>query len=135
MDVLHRMDCSMMAPVTISYDCLLCIGILELEPSMVWNPQVVAGIGTVADPAQLHKDMHAYLAGGPLTPPKAEGYLVVNLLKQQIDVVTVLPVQQHDVLLVKASSWCAPGQTFVNQLEHLWMLCSSAVSLQCLSVK
>lgn len=39
-------------------------GIVELEPSMTWNPQVVAGIGAVADPTQLHKDMHGYLAGG-----------------------------------------------------------------------
>lgn len=44
---------------------------------MMWNPQVVAGIGAVADPTQLHKDMHGYLAGGCLTCPKAEGYLVV----------------------------------------------------------
>ena len=31
---------------------------------MTWNPQIVAGIGAVADPTQLHKDMHSYLAGG-----------------------------------------------------------------------
>ena len=30
---------------------------------MAWNGGVLAGIGTVADPRQLHEDMHAYLAG------------------------------------------------------------------------
>ena len=43
--------------------CCCCAGIVELEPSMLWNPQVVAGIGAVTDPTKLHKDMHTYLAG------------------------------------------------------------------------
>lgn len=47
-------------------DC--CAGIVELEPSTLWNPQVVAGIGAVSDPTQLHKDMHTYLAGAPALP-------------------------------------------------------------------
>ena len=38
-------------------------GLAEVEPSMNWNPSVVAGIGVVADPAQLYQDMHFYLAG------------------------------------------------------------------------
>ena len=42
-----------------------CAGIVELEPSTLWNPQVVAGIGAVSDPTKLHKDMHTYLAGAP----------------------------------------------------------------------
>lgn len=33
---------------------------------MLWNPQVVAGIGAVTDPTKLHKDMHTYLAGTPM---------------------------------------------------------------------
>ena len=33
---------------------------------MLWNPQVVAGIGAVTDPTKLHKDMHTYLAGACL---------------------------------------------------------------------
>lgn len=35
---------------------------------MMWNPQVVAGIGAVTDPTKLHKDMHTYLAGMCQTP-------------------------------------------------------------------
>lgn len=37
---------------------------------MTWNPQIVAGIGAVTDPTQLHKDMHAYLTGGCPAPPQ-----------------------------------------------------------------
>ena len=54
-------DTSLVKPLTIFH--ALCEGILELEPSMTWNPQVVAGMGAVTDPTQLHQDMHAYLAG------------------------------------------------------------------------
>lgn len=37
-------------------------GLAEVEPSMNWNPSVVAGIGVVANPATLYNDMHTYLA-------------------------------------------------------------------------
>ena len=37
-------------------------GLAEVEPSMNWNPSVVAGIGVVANPATLYNDMHSYLA-------------------------------------------------------------------------
>ena len=41
-------------------------GLAEVEPSMNWNPSVVAGIGVVADPAVLYQDMHSYLAASGL---------------------------------------------------------------------
>ena len=50
--------------VTVKLHCC-CAGIMELEPSTLWNPQVVAGIGAVPDPTKLHTDMHTYLAGAP----------------------------------------------------------------------
>ena len=37
-------------------------GLAEVEPSMNWNPSVVAGIGVVENPATLYNDMHTYLA-------------------------------------------------------------------------
>ena len=43
-------------------------GLAEVEPSMSWNPSVVAGIGVVADPAVLYQDMHSYLASSGHTP-------------------------------------------------------------------
>lgn len=44
-------------------------GLAEIEPSMNWNPSVVAGIGVVADPAVLYNDMHSYLASSGMSHP------------------------------------------------------------------
>jgi raffinose synthase len=37
-------------------------GLREIEPAMLWNPAVVAGIGMVDDPQTLYYRMHKYLA-------------------------------------------------------------------------
>ena len=52
-------------------------GLAEVEPSMNWNPSVVAGIGVVADPAALYADMHSYLAssGAPSHHTLASTYI------------------------------------------------------------
>ena len=39
-------------------------GLVEIEPSMAWNPSVVSGIGVVEDVDKLCNDMHAYRASG-----------------------------------------------------------------------
>ena len=76
-------------------------GLAEVEPSMNWNPSVVAGIGVVADPAVLYQDMHSYLASSGDTP------VVVPLLtlgKQP------LPMAVHvgsRMLLPHVSMWAA----------------------------
>ena len=44
-------------------------GVYEIEPSMRWNPAVVAGIGMIRDPRPLYNDMHAYLAAAGMPPP------------------------------------------------------------------
>ena len=36
-------------------------GLREIEPAMLWNPAVLAGIGVVEDSRALYNDMHAYL--------------------------------------------------------------------------
>ena len=37
-------------------------GLVEIEPSMAWNPSVVSGIGVVQNVDELYNDMHSYLA-------------------------------------------------------------------------
>ena len=37
-------------------------GLLEVEPSMGWNPASLAGVGVVKDPANLYSQMHTYLS-------------------------------------------------------------------------
>ena len=45
-------------------------GLVEIEPSMAWNPSVVSGIGVVQSVDELYNDMHSYLAsaGMQLSP-------------------------------------------------------------------
>lgn len=57
-------------------------GLAEVEPSMNWNPSVVAGIGVVADPAQLYQDMHSYLASsGDTHVPNPAAWCSVSSVK------------------------------------------------------
>lgn len=44
----------------------------EIEPSMLWNPSVLGGLGAVYDPAPLFHDMHAYLAAAGVTGVKVD---------------------------------------------------------------
>lgn len=55
-------------------------GLAEVEPSMSWNPSVVAGIGVVADPAVLYNDMHSYLASSGDTPSCHSASMLVDAL-------------------------------------------------------
>ncbi len=36
-------------------------GVLEVEPSMAWNPGKLAGVGVVSDPVKMYNNMHMYL--------------------------------------------------------------------------
>ena len=46
-------------------------GLYEIEPSMRWNPAVVAGVGMIRDPLPLYLDMHSYLASAGAPHPAA----------------------------------------------------------------
>ena len=37
-------------------------GLVEVEPSMAWNPSVLSGIGIVDNILDLYTDTHSYLA-------------------------------------------------------------------------
>ena len=37
-------------------------GLVEVEPSMAWNPAVLSGIGVVDNVRDLYHDVHSYLA-------------------------------------------------------------------------
>ena len=97
LESLHQLSHSMTHQE--SNDCMPFAGIVELEPSMTWNPQIVAGIGAVVDPTQLHKDMHGYLAGGYRVSSQAQSTHVRS--SKQVDVLAELPVTQRVVLLLQ----------------------------------
>lgn len=44
----------------------------EIEPSMMWNPSVLGGLGAVYDPTSLFKDMHSYLAAAGVNGVKVD---------------------------------------------------------------
>ena len=55
-------------------------GVAEVEPSMLWSPAVLAGVGVVADPATLYADLHAYLAAAGVDGVKVDGQAGAGLL-------------------------------------------------------
>lgn len=52
----------------------------EIEPSMLWNPSVLAGLGAAYDPAPLFWDMHAYLAAAGVTGVKVDCQAGVGMI-------------------------------------------------------
>ncbi|GLC45302.1 hypothetical protein PLESTB_000307100 [Pleodorina starrii] len=55
-------------------------GVLEIEPSMAWNPAVLAGIGVVDDPSRLYNAMHRYLADSGVDGVKVDCQAGVGLI-------------------------------------------------------
>jgi len=55
-------------------------GIAEVEPSMRWNPAVIAGVGVVEDVGAFYGDLHAYLAGCGIAGVKVDGQAGAGLV-------------------------------------------------------
>jgi raffinose synthase len=60
-------------------------GVAEVEPAMLWNPAVVAGVGVVDDPGALYADMHAYLAAAGVDGVKVDGQAGAGLLGSALE--------------------------------------------------
>nr|UAD82042.1 raffinose synthase 2 [Trebouxia lynnae] len=105
-------------------------GILELEPSMTWNPQVVAGIGAVTDPTQLHKDMHGYLAGSGVDGVKVDVQASVGLMGSKLGGGPSMTLKYHQSLESSVQA-AFPGNHCINCMchstENLYRMQSTAV--------
>ncbi|KAJ9514762.1 hypothetical protein QJQ45_028547 [Haematococcus lacustris] len=55
-------------------------GVLEIEPSMAWNPAVLAGVGVLADPTAVYTEMHAYLRDAGVDGVKVDCQAGVGLV-------------------------------------------------------
>ncbi|KAG1653556.1 hypothetical protein FOA52_004063 [Chlamydomonas sp. UWO 241] len=55
-------------------------GVLEVEPSMAWNPAVLAGVGVVTEPAALYNRMHAYLSAAGVDGVKVDCQAGIGLM-------------------------------------------------------
>ncbi|CAL8470414.1 g9956 [Coccomyxa elongata] len=54
-------------------------GLVEIEPSMAWNPSVISGVGIVENAHHIYNDMHAYLAASGITGVKVDCQAGVGL--------------------------------------------------------
>ena len=54
--------------------------LLRVEPSMKWNPIVLAGMGSVYDPYHIYNDMHSYLSKCGVTGVKVDCQAGINLV-------------------------------------------------------
>lgn len=55
-------------------------GLLEIEPSMAWNPAVLAGVGIVDEPQKLYRSMHGYLSSCGIDGVKVDCQAGVGLV-------------------------------------------------------
>ncbi|GAX76619.1 hypothetical protein CEUSTIGMA_g4065.t1 [Chlamydomonas eustigma] len=55
-------------------------GVLEVEPSMGWNPAVLAGVGVLPDPGSLYNKMHSYLRSSGVDGVKVDCQAGVGLV-------------------------------------------------------
>ena len=60
-------------------------GVAEIEPSMLWNPAVLAGVGVIADPKSLYADLHSYLAAAGVDGVKVDGQAGAGLIGSALD--------------------------------------------------
>ncbi len=54
--------------------------LLDVEPSMKWNPTVLAGMGSIYDPFHLYRDMHKYLSQCGVSGVKVDCQAGINLV-------------------------------------------------------
>jgi hypothetical protein len=56
----------------------------EVEPSLLWNPAVLAGVGIVTDVASLFQDMHSYLAESGVDGIKVDSQAGVGMVGSMV---------------------------------------------------
>lgn len=97
-------------------------GLAEVEPSMNWNPSVVAGIGVVADPALLYQDMHSYLASSGdtcvLRPCCCSTPLLMEWNRPLLHVL-------RDHFCNCGAGTCCDAACDMHMLQMAWVCCST----------
>ncbi|DBA91995.1 TPA: hypothetical protein ACH3X2_003884 [Trebouxia sp. C0005] len=92
-------------------------GLAEVEPSMNWNPSVVAGIGVVANPATLYNDMHSYLAASGITGVKVDCQAGVGLIGSAMGGGPAV-AQQYHLALEESIKQHFPTNDCINCMCH-----------------
>jgi len=106
-------------------------GMLEVEPSLAWNPSVVGGIGVVEKPAELYLDMHDYLKSAGASGVKVDAQAGVGLIGSVLGGGAALAYKWH-VALEESVEKHFPGNHVINCMchstENLYRMLNTAVA-------
>ncbi|KAG2451611.1 hypothetical protein HYH02_003392 [Chlamydomonas schloesseri] len=106
-------------------------GVLEIEPSMAWNPAVLAGIGVVADPNRLYNAMHRYLHDSGVDGVKVDCQAGVGLIGSAMGGGAALSAMYQGALEASVARHFA-GNHVINCMchstENLYRMTATAVA-------
>jgi raffinose synthase len=91
--------------------------ILVVEPSMNWNPAVLAGIGAIYDPFHLYNDMHSYLSSCGVSGVKVDCQSGVLLLGSVAGGAAAVANRYHDALEASVARYFQ-GNHVINCMCH-----------------
>eukprot|EP00892_Ulva_mutabilis_P009614 jgi/Ulvmu1/7024/UM033_0083.1 len=92
-------------------------GLREIEPAMLWNPAVLAGIGVVDDAPALYTRMHSYLAASGIDGVKVDCQAGLGLVGSVTGGGPALARRFHGALEDSISSHF-PGNHAINCMCH-----------------
>lgn len=93
------------------------LGLREIEPSMLWNPSVLAGLGAVHDPRQLFRDMHEYLASAGVTGVKVDCQAGVGIVGSVTGGGPAVAARYHGALEDSVAAYF-PSNQAINCMCH-----------------
>ena len=106
-------------------------GILEVEPSLAWNPSVVGGVGVIDCPEQLYLDMHDYLKSAGATGVKVDAQAGVGMIGSVLGGGAALAYKWH-VALEESVEKHFPGNHVINCMchstENLYRMLNTAIA-------
>ncbi|GFR50303.1 hypothetical protein Agub_g12493, partial [Astrephomene gubernaculifera] len=106
-------------------------GVLEIEPSMAWNPAVLAGIGVVTDPHRLYHAMHRYLADCGVDGVKVDCQAGVGLIGSAMGGGAALSATYQGALEGSVAAHF-PGNHVINCMchstENIYRMSNTAVA-------
>jgi len=109
-------------PAVAKYDARILFarptpGVAEIEPSMLWNPAVLAGVGVIADPKSLYADLHSYLAAAGVDGVKVDGQAGAGLIGSALDGGPAT-ARRHQEALEESVAAHLPGNHLTNCMCH-----------------
>ncbi|GMH43621.1 hypothetical protein BSKO_11543 [Bryopsis sp. KO-2023] len=92
-------------------------GVLEIEPSLAWNPAVLCGMGVTDSVEDLYVDMHEYLMSAGVTGVKVDCQAGVGLIGSVLGGGSEIARRMHNAL-EKSTKKHFPGNHVINCMCH-----------------